>query len=90
MLKFKLLIFYLFLHGTAAVVLIDSDRNRMQFVGSSNQFSANSNEGCSLPESLINEIKSYQSTVDKIVAAVVNGKYSGSTWQRYYFSYENI
>lgn len=37
---------------------------------------------CSLSEDLIREIKSYQPIVDKIVASVVNGEYSGDTWRR--------
>lgn len=34
-----------------------------------------------LTPELIKEIKSYQPIVDEIVAAAVNGKYSGDTWQ---------
>lgn len=36
---------------------------------------------CSLSEDLINEIKSYQPIVDRIVASVVDGPYSGNTWK---------
>lgn len=36
---------------------------------------------CSLSKELIAEIKSYQPIVDKIVAAAVNGPFSGSTWK---------
>lgn len=37
--------------------------------------------GCpNLTPELIREIQSYQPTVNKIVSAVVNGKYSGDTW----------
>lgn len=32
---------------------------------------------------LRDEIASYQPIVDKIIAAVVNGPYSGSTWNRF-------
>lgn len=33
-----------------------------------------------LTPNLIEEIQSYQPTVNEIVSAVVNGKYSGDTW----------
>lgn len=39
------------------------------------------NEQCSsLSPDLVKEIQSYQPLVDQITSAVVNGKYSGDTW----------
>lgn len=37
---------------------------------------------CTLQPKLLAEIQSYQTVVDKIVAAAVNGPFSGSTWKR--------
>lgn len=50
-----------------------------------NEITGNDNnkddEECSnLTAELIKEIKSHQSIVDKIVSSVVNGPYSGDTW----------
>lgn len=44
----------------------------------SNHF--NDEECASLTEELIEEIKSHQPIVDKITRAIVNGEYSGDTW----------
>lgn len=47
----------------------------------SNEIDGNQDDDCSnLTPELIKEIKSHQSIVDDIVRAIVNGKYSGDTW----------
>ena len=40
----------------------------------------NDEECSSLTPELIEEIKSHQPIVDQITSAIVNGKYSGDTW----------
>jgi hypothetical protein len=37
---------------------------------------------CNVPDNLRAEIRNYQTTVDRIVEAVVNGPLKGKTWQR--------
>lgn len=43
-------------------------------------FSDNDDQCSNLTPELIKEIKSHQQLVDQIVNAIVNGKYSGDTW----------
>lgn len=50
--------------------------------------SAAADEKCSLKPELIAEVQSYQSVVDKIVSAAVNGSFSGNTWKRLVFYFE--
>lgn len=45
-----------------------------------NDVGENDEECSNLSQNLIDEIKSHQPIVDQIVGAVVNGKYSGDTW----------
>lgn len=71
-------------------VIIDSDfdlihSNRIEkFSANQKQNKINVNaineEYPNLTNELINEIKSYQPIVEQITSAVVNGKYSGETW----------
>lgn len=58
-------------NGTQFIELTDAESNSIERV----------NEDCSIlsPE-LIAEIKSHQPLVDKLTQAIVNGEYSGDTW----------
>lgn len=40
------------------------------------------NGNCALPAHLIAEIKSYQPVVDRITKEILNGPYTGGTWNR--------
>lgn len=82
MLILKCVVVYcLCLYGIAGAMLIDSGLRRS---GSQKKLidKNGKNRKCSLSQELIDEIRSYQPVVDKIVASVVNGQYSGSTWKR--------
>lgn len=52
--------------------------------------SVTNDEKCSLKPELIAEIQSYQSVVDTIVSAAVNGSFSGNTWTRLVFHFEVV
>lgn len=45
-----------------------------------NDIDVNQDDCSNLTPELIEEIQSHQSVVDNIVHAIVNGKYSGDTW----------
>lgn len=67
------------------VSVIDSGRrNNFSEINNetdNNEIDGNQDDDCSnLTPELIKEIKSHQSVVDDIVNAIVNGKYSGDTW----------
>lgn len=74
------------LHGVFGAFIIDSGRrqstNLNKLIDSSFSNENANDAKCSLSQDLIEEIKSYQPIVDKIVAYAVNGEYSGSTWKR--------
>lgn len=69
------------------ISVIDSGRRFDEFSGENifseiteNDIERNDGECSGLSPELIKEIQSHQPVVDQIVSAVVNGKYSGDTW----------
>lgn len=63
-----------FLLGLIAVHADISNNNIDQYV--------DKNGNCALPDHLIAEIQSYQPIVDRITKEILNGKYTGGTWNR--------
>lgn len=87
MLNLKFITVYcLCLHGVFGTMIIDSGRrqstNMNKLVDNSDKANNLGETKCSLSQELMEEIQSYQPIVDKIVTSVVDGQYSGSTWQR--------
>lgn len=84
MLKHFVVLLFLTSSVVFGVSIIDSGR-RNDFVkitdeNDSNDIDVNQDDCPNLTPELIEEIKSHQSVVNDIVNAIVNGKYSGDTW----------
>lgn len=90
-----LLLFAMLLQTIFGFTIIDSGQKAINMPIHSNQKDDFKNIGngisevCTISPELIAEIKSYQPIVDQIVAAVVKGPHSGSTWNRFvYFPFK--
>lgn len=84
MLKNFVVLLFLTSSVVFGVSIIDSGR-RNDFIkitdeNDSNDIDINQDDCPNLTPELIEEIKSHQSVVNDIVHAIVNGKYSGDTW----------
>lgn len=84
MLKHFVVLLFLTSSVVFGVSIIDSGR-RNDFIkitdeNDSNDIDINQDDCPNLTPELIEEIKSHQSVVNDIVHAIVNGKYSGDTW----------
>lgn len=64
-------------------IAIDNENSTINIYQNSTESSLNVVDHAECPNlnpELIKEIQSYQATVNKIVSAIVNGQYSGDTW----------
>lgn len=85
MLKYFVVLSILTSYVVFGVSIIDSgQRNSFEKLNDendSNEIDENHDDECpNLTPELIEEIKSHQSVVNDIVHAIVNGTYSGDTW----------
>lgn len=71
-------------YSARASIIIDNRNSGKYIYNVFNEISGNKVNVAECPNlipQLIEEIKSYQPTVNKIVSAVVDGQYSGDTWK---------
>lgn len=70
-------------YSVHASIIIDNRNSGKYIYNILNEITDNKVDNAECPNltpKLIEEIQSYQPTVNKIVSAVVNGQYSGDTW----------
>lgn len=80
----KLFISLALLSVVFGATVIDS-REHIKSVDELNSNRIDDEECSSLTPELIKEIKGHQPIVDQIASAVVNGQYSGDTWNAYVY-----
>lgn len=82
MLKHFVVLLFLTSSVVFGVSIIDSGRRNdfIKITDENDDIDINQDDCPNLTPELIEEIKSHQSVVNDIVHAIVNGKYSGDTW----------
>ncbi|XP_058453985.1 carboxypeptidase Q-like [Malaya genurostris] len=70
----KLLLLLVLLLGRASTSVLDNRIDQFELDNSSEN-------SCNLPDTLLQEIKTYQPIVNKIISGIVDGQFAGKTWE---------